>query len=195
MRDSWYADKRDLVKWGTLAHIAEREHLPLIVQVPYSRVGLRPPLLTANGEVPIQSAVWNFFRDLSAAERLGKTLGREIVVIPDLFDPRQRQSYSQTVVERLRTLCTQKVVLLDPDTGLAVGRPAAEHVTPADVQAIWNAINQGDWLVLYQHASRTKTWRTEARHRFAAICCVHECEVFTAPHISWDVGFFAVKKS
>jgi hypothetical protein len=195
MRDSWYADKRDLVKWGTLAHIAEREHLPLIVQVPYPRVGSRPRLQNGGKEVPIQPAVWDFFRNLSGVEHLGKGIGRQIVVIPDIFDPQRRQRYNQTVVDRLRALSTQKVVLLDPDTGLAAGKPAAEHVTPADVQAVWNAINQGDWLVLYQHASRTKTWRTDARRRFTAICCVQECEEFNAPDISADVVFFAVKKA
>jgi hypothetical protein len=183
------------VKWGTLAHIAERERLQLIVQVPYPRRGPRPSLRTSDREVAIQPAVWDFFRDLSAVEELGKTLGRKVVVIPDIFDPRQRQRYNQAVIDRLGSLPAPKVVLLDPDTGLASGRPSAKHVTPADVQVIWNAINRDDWLVLYQHASRTKTWRTDARRRFAAICGVQECEEFTAPDISWDVVFLAVRKS
>ncbi len=35
MKDTWYADQRDLVKWGTLAHLAERRSLTAIVQVAY----------------------------------------------------------------------------------------------------------------------------------------------------------------
>jgi len=195
VRDSWYADKRDLVKWGTLAHIALREHLQLIVQVPYARGGSRPTLRTSKGEVAIHPAVWRFFRDLSAVEALGKTLGCKVVVIPDIFDPQQRQAYNQTVVDRLRDFRAPKVVLLDPDTGLASAKPAAEHVAPRDVQGVWEAINRGDWLVLYQHASRTKTWRTDAGRRFAAICGARECEEFLAPQIAWDVVFFAVRKA
>ena len=140
MRDSWYADKRDLVKWGTLAHIAERERLQLIVQIPYARIGPRPPLRTRDTDVEIQPAIWNFFRNLSAVEALGKTLGRQVAVLPDIFDPRQRQKYNQIVVNHLRSLQSPKVVLLDPDTGLAPGKHSAEHVTPADVQVIWNAV-------------------------------------------------------
>ncbi len=33
MRNTWYADQRDVVKWGMLAHIAERHSLAAIVQV------------------------------------------------------------------------------------------------------------------------------------------------------------------
>jgi hypothetical protein len=195
MRDSWYADKRDLVKWGTLAHIAEREHLPLIVQVPYPRVTARPPLQSGNTEVPIHPSVWQFFRNLSAVEDLGAPLGREIVVIPDIFDPRQRQRYNQTVADTLSRLPAGKVVLLDPDTGLAPRKASGEHLTPDDVGAVWSVLHSGDWLVLYQHASRTKTWRADGRQRLEAICCVQECEEFSAPDISWDVVFFAVRKS
>ena len=194
MRECWYADKRDLAKWGTLAYIAQREDLQLIVQVPYLRRDARPSLRTRDGEVGIEPAVWDFFRDLSAVEALGKALRRKIVVILDSFDPRQRQRYNEAVINRLRGLPAPKVVLLDPDTGLAAGKHCAEHVTPADVQAAWNAINRGDWLVLYQHASRTEVWRTDGRQRFAAACGLKECEEFTAPKISADVAFFAAKK-
>jgi hypothetical protein len=66
LRDTWCGDKRELVKWGTLAHIAQREALDLIVQVPYLRYGERAQLQTSNGEVQIQSSIWNFFRNVSA---------------------------------------------------------------------------------------------------------------------------------
>jgi hypothetical protein len=66
LRDTWYGDKRDLVKWGTLAHIAQREALDLIVQVPYLRCGERAPLHTSAGAVEIQSPIWNFFRNVLA---------------------------------------------------------------------------------------------------------------------------------
>jgi len=35
VKDTWYADQRDLMKWGTLAHHAERHSLTAIVQVAY----------------------------------------------------------------------------------------------------------------------------------------------------------------
>lgn len=43
MRDIWYSDNRDLVKWGVLAHIARTQFLKTIVQVPYWRQEMRQP--------------------------------------------------------------------------------------------------------------------------------------------------------
>ena len=31
MKDTWYGDKRDLVKWGTLVHLARRENIKQII--------------------------------------------------------------------------------------------------------------------------------------------------------------------
>lgn len=92
MRDTWFADNRDLVKWGTLAHIAARENLNLIVQIPYFRTGDRPPLNSQNAPVSIHSTVWDFFRNVTAVERLGQQLEREIIVMADPFNPPSVQS-------------------------------------------------------------------------------------------------------
>ena len=51
MKDTWYGDNRDIVKWGTLAHLAARESIKTIVQIPYLRPGDRPPLQTGSGEL------------------------------------------------------------------------------------------------------------------------------------------------
>jgi len=37
MRDKWYADNRDLVKWGVLLTLAERHAAKHILQVLYYR--------------------------------------------------------------------------------------------------------------------------------------------------------------
>ena len=195
MRDTWYGDKRDLVKWGTMAHLTEREAIDLIVQVPYLRPGQRPPLHTPNGPADIQPAVWKFFRNVPAVEALGATLGRRVIVISDEFKPRNRDLYRRLVTDRLTSLPQRKVVLLDPDTGLTPSKAAAEHVSEADVQAIWSSLRDGDWLVLYQHASRSKGWREEGRSRYARLCGVGAVEMFTAPKIASDVTLFAAKKT
>ena len=194
MRDTWYGDKRDLVKWGTLAHIAQRESLDLIVQVPYLRCGERPPLHTNLGHVQIDIAVWSFFRNVYAVEALGAAFGRRIVVIQDAFDRRKRETYRQRVASELARFPQPKVVLLDPDTGIAAGRASGEHVDAEDIKAAWYPLRIGDWLVVYQHASRRKTWREEAQQRFVAACDAKHTEVFTAPEIAWDVAFISAKK-
>jgi hypothetical protein len=119
MRDTWFADKRDLVKWGTLAEIAERENLSTIVQVLYFRTGERPPLQMEGNSTEIHPAVWHFFRNVRSVESLGPKLESEIVVIADEFKPNKRSAYRQVVAHRLTELRKPKVVLLDPDTGIA----------------------------------------------------------------------------
>ena len=39
MRDTWYGDRADLVKWGTLIHLAQREKLGRVVQIAFLRRG------------------------------------------------------------------------------------------------------------------------------------------------------------
>jgi hypothetical protein len=64
LKDTWYGDNRDIVKWGTLAHLAQQESIKTIVQVPYLRAGLRSLLETKTGAVHIDSQVWDFFRSV-----------------------------------------------------------------------------------------------------------------------------------
>lgn len=194
MRDTWFGDNRDLVKWGTLAHIAEREKLNLIVQVPYFRTGDRPPLRPGDICAPIHTAVWDFFRDVAAVEELGPKLGLQIIVLKEVFDPARRKVYRCFVVEQLSNLKQRKVVLLDPDTGIAPSNGGGKHSTAEDIQAIWEALRAGDWMVVYQHASRTKNWREQAQQKLASICGSLDVEVFAAPKIASDVAFLAAEK-
>jgi len=94
MRDTWFADQRDLVKWGALVHLAEQHSLSTIVQVPYLRQGRRERLHIERGEADIHPEVWAFFRDVGSIEALGKRLKRRIVVVDSSFDPRNRPGLS-----------------------------------------------------------------------------------------------------
>lgn len=177
MRDTWFGDNRDLVKWGTLAHIAEREDLAVIVQVLYFRTAEKAPLHYHHSEEDLDRAVWNFFRDVTSISNLGSKLGREIVVVTDKFNPNQRTAYRQIARDRVARLPQPKVVLLDPDTGIAPSKCDGKHATLEDIRAVWDILNEGDWLVVYQHASRSKHWRDEAKEKLAQICGVDEVEV------------------
>jgi len=193
MRDTWYGDQRDLVKWGTLAHLAERESLD-VVQVPFLRLGPRPPLQNRNTESAISPQVWAFFRDVQAVQALGDRLGRRIIVVDCIFEPGHREEYRQQVVTELAGRPQKKVVLLDPDTGIEPERATPKHATVEDVKAVWEVLKQGDWLVLYQHARRRKDWREEALSKFRSACLTEGREMFSAPGIAPDVIFMAVPK-
>ena len=193
MKDTWYADQRDLVKWGTLAHLAERHSLAAIVQVAYLRPGKRGALLNGKGEVPISPAVWSFFREVTAVRSLGDLLHRRIVVIDAHFIPQRRRQYRQAVVESVRSVASSKIVLLDPYTGIAPAKPSGKHVTTEDIAAVWEVLQPGDWIAVYQHQSRSKTWKHDARDRFAAVCG-NDVELYSAPEIATDVLFLARRK-
>lgn len=175
-------------------HIAQQHRLHTIVQVGFFRPGKRAPLVTGSGDVPIDSEVWDFFRDIHRVRSLGRRLGRRVVVIGDKFDPRSRERYRQTVAGEVHRLRAGKVVLLDPDTGIEPGDAAPEHVTVSDVQAVWEALRPRDWLVLYQHASRNAHWQALAKRKFATACSRATVEVFTAPEIASDVAFFGARR-
>jgi hypothetical protein len=194
MKDTWYADHRDLVKWGTLVHVARRERLRAIVQVPFLRLADRPPLQTGAGTVPIDSEVWRFFREPLSVRDLGERLGVDIVVFDRPFVPRQRKDYRQGFVSLIHETGHPKVVLLDPDTGIAPAQAGPQHVTAADVRGAWTGLSRGDWLIVYQHASRTRGWRQEATSRFRMAIGAARVEEFFADKIASDVVFVGARK-
>jgi len=93
----------------------------------------------------------------------------------------------------VRKIAKPKVVLLDPDTGMAA-KPGAQHVGPDDIHSMWEALRPADWLVVYQHASRQRGWAERARKVFMRSCGVSAAVVLTAPRIAWDVVFVGAKK-
>ena len=57
MKDIWYGDEGDVVKWSVLLHLARSEGLRLIVQVAFFRHE-EPALETPDCEVDIPDEVW-----------------------------------------------------------------------------------------------------------------------------------------
>ncbi len=102
--------------------------------------------------------------------------------------PLSRRQHHEAVIVTLRGITSPKVVLLDPDTGIAPSKPSGKHVSPEDVTAVWHALTAGDWLAVYQHRSRRKAWREEARNRLAALCGA-DVRVYSAPEVAPDAVF------
>ena len=194
MRDTWYGDRRDIVKWGTLAHIAERARAGAIVQIPYFRRGGRALLQFGKESAAVPDAVWDFFREIRAVQKLGPALGCEIRVFDEPFEHRNRQAYIAKALRYVAQTMGPKVVLLDPDTGLAPSKAQAQHAAVADIQALWQILSEGDRLVLYQHASRNTGWLVQGEDAFATACGVSAVEVYRAPGIASDVAFFVAGK-
>ena len=194
MQNKWYCDNRDLVKWGTLVHLARSEQTKTVIQVAFLRRAERHPLQTDQGEAEIAQEVWQYLRGVNLIRGLGKKTGLDIVVLDQEFDSKRRREYIREVADFLKSRPEKKVVLLDPDIGIEPKKARLEHVKTDDIQKLWEALSQGDWLVLYQHASREINWREMTRAKFAEVCGAKEVKTFEAREIAWDVAFFAANK-
>ena len=195
MRDQWYGDNRDLVKWGALVHLARREAVSVILHVAMYRPGLAPAALTtARGPVDPPAEVFRHFRDLDDIQRLALVTGLAIEVLKQPFT--DRAAYFGRVCERVRAPRGGPIlVLLDPDIGLAPENPGPEHVTSAEVAVVFEALRSGDVLVCYQHARRQKDWRGRARRAFANAPGLPSFEVEAlGSELARDVLLLAVKK-
>ena len=74
------------------------------------------------------------------------------------FDPKERDTYLRMVVAMLNADNRRKVVLLDPDTGIAPSKQTGDHIGLDEIRSVWEALCRRDWLVLYQHGRRVKGW-------------------------------------
>lgn len=193
MRDAWYSDKRDVIKWGTLIHLARRHRVRTIFQVTFRRFSERPRLESEDGVWPVAEEVWRHFRNLRDIRRLQRPCGVRVRVVDDWFDPKERRTYLRRVAAALRTEARRKVVLLDPDTGIAPANRTAAHIARDEITEVWKVLSPRDWLVLYQHARRARAWRGQVRSQFARACNHARVTVFTS---EWapDVTFFAAAK-
>lgn len=193
MRSKWYADPRDVVKWGSLVHLARREKLTTIVQVAMFVEEPAMGLRAGRTAVDLPEPVWQHFRDLRSIKGLERGAGVKIIVHDAPFEPSARKEYFNRAAERLRHISGSKAVLLDPDTGLARTRPSCRHVSVAEVRVVWEALRRDDWLLLYQHAWRLQGWEQEAKTRFATACGASGVERFRASEQPRDVIVLAAK--
>jgi len=189
MRDAWYADKRDLVKWAGITHLCSIEMIKNIVYVAYYRRNEWSTLLFDGADITLEQQVLNHFRNLRDIDRLAGRMGLNIKVIEREFDHATRMDYTQKVLDEIRTISQRKVVFLDPDVGIAVGRCKAQHVKPEEVTMFWRSLNPQDFLVLYQHRFRSSDWMERSRSQFAAACGVktNRVKVWLAKQIAHDL--------
>jgi len=197
MRDQWYADHRDLVKWATLLHVAQTHGIGTIVQVAcYRPDAFAQHKLSVDGmEVDIPGAVWEHFRNVHAIQRLTERTGIAIQVLDDLYC-QPRNAYYTRIARRIAEPREHPwVVFLDPDTGIEPGNASLNHVLEAEVDQVFEAMLLGDMLVFYQHARHTSTWQDDTKAQFArAIKRADGIQVYTGPSLAGDVAFFTVMK-
>ena len=196
MRDKWYADNRDLVKWGVLLTLAERHAATHILQVLYYRPTEWAYLEVDGEDVPVPEAVIRHFRRTSAVLAINAPVPIEVVA--DTFE--NREEYHRVVVDCIRRRSTTPgIVFLDPDTGLASRTPTLDHVLESELSTLWAELKAGDVLVFYQHQTNRngQPWIPEKKEQFerAIGLPAGTAKLARAEKIAQDVVFFYARKA
>ena len=195
MRDKWYLDNRDLVKWATLVHIASEHRLQTILQVPYWRPDEVHPHLNFIGErVAVSDKVLGFFRNIHSITRLGPQIGVSITVVDTEFKPDHRDDYVSEVKTKIQHARRPLALFLDPDTGLQPKKCCPEHTAIREIQTLWPVLKPSEWLILYQHARHTSNWKESVAHELSSLCGNMKAHVARSDDVGKDVALICIEK-
>lgn len=196
MRDEWYGDKRDLIKWGVLLDLEQRYKAKQILQVLYYRPSEWKPIEIDGDKVELNPEVVRHFRNPFAVSKIACKSCIEVMRKPFVH----RDAYQSEVLKRIR-LRTELpgIIFLDPDTGLEPrGKPTLKHVLVSEVWEIWKTLSPGDVLVLYQHQTNRNgsEWIQAKRRQFEKALGIGQgkSKVGRAEGIAKDVAFFFAQK-
>lgn len=196
MQDRWYADNRDLVKWGVLLRLAETYNARRVLQLAFYRSNTFGQVVIDGQRQNIPAEVIAHFRDIRKIASINSTL--RVTVFDAVFE--DRTAYLDAVLKLLAAFAGERcIVFLDPDTGLQPQNPGLEHVLDAEAQTIWHGMKQGDVLVFYQHQTNRigQPWIEPKRVQLAKALEVgpDSIKVAQAPEIANDVVFFFSQKA
>lgn len=195
MRDKYYSDDRDLVKWAVLTHIATKFGLQTILQVPYWRPEKVQPYFNFMGiRVPVSKEVWTFFRNIHSIAQLEPKIGVSIAVVDSEFKPGQRDDYLYEVKTKIQQAKRPLALFLDPDTGLQPMRCGPEHTATWEIEALWPLLKPHEWLILYQHARHTSDWRESVADELSSLCDYMKAHIVQSDDVGKDVAFICIKK-
>ena len=192
MRDKWYSDNRDLVKWGVLLQLAELHNTATILQVAYYRS-------TPWGSIEIDGCAYslplevvNHFRNINNIATLRSNARVRVLDAPC----HDRAQYLQCILMEIQKLPKDPaIVFLDPDTGLQPGgRASLQHVLESELREIWHALRRGDLLVFYQHQTNRdgRPWVKEKQTQFDKAIGLEPggSKLAQGKEIARDVAFF-----
>lgn len=200
MKDKWYADNRDLVKWGSIVSIAREKSIRTIIQVALYRPGKNTLNISIDdgkktypAEFPTE--VWDHFRNIEDIQRLEEKTNLKIIVHKEPFQ--FRLQYFEDLCSKIKEIAESKIIFLDPDIGIAPNNGAKfEHVKPSEIKQVYNSLNPNDILVFYQHAWHVADWKKKAKNKFKqAISTTNEIKTYYSENIVNDVVLFVVKRT
>lgn len=208
MNEKFFGDKCDLVKWSVLLHLADPDKRPLIIQVCFrTKYEFPEKDISVDGKpcISVHDDVMRHFRSLRSVERMPRN-GVEVRVFCHCIEP--RENYVAKAISFIGTCSNEpcfankgRIVLLDPDTGLAPnGGCTLRHITRDDIQRVWKELTRkDDILVVYQHRPqrcRRDDWRRDGEEPFTEAINDRSVEIHRAEsrEIAPDVAFFYVRR-
>ena len=204
MRDKWYGDNRDVVKWGAICAVARQRSIFNVLQIALYRPD-KPDYKLNIGEtiIPLPEKVVQHFRNIDHIQRLAACVKLKIDIYKDLFQWNSqfrtkkdfRKDYFNRLSLGIKQYSKPVIVFFDPDTGIAPKNCEYEHVTDKEIQKVLRAMKAGDVLLFYQHArQRDKDWLNSTRQKFCeAVGMSVPVETITCDKIATDVAFFMVE--
>lgn len=203
MRDEWYGDSKDLVKWSVLLELEQRYNAKHILQILYYQPSKWKRIKIDKDEVELNSAVRQHFRDCSSVTEIACKSRIEVLSGP--FTDNRRE-YQKEVLRRIQQRAKPPgvagIVFLDPDTGLEPRSKATlKHVLGSELAEIWGALSLGDVLVLYQHKTNRRNdsdWIQDKKTQFERALKVQQGKARIGLEKSKNVDvvlFFAEKDS
>jgi hypothetical protein len=196
MRDIWYADNRDLIKWGVLFRLAETFEAGRVLQLPFYRPSEFGRLVIDGQQHDIPEEVIAHFRNLRTIGSVGSKV--RVTVFDLVFQ--DRDAHLQSVLALLPAFAQERCILfLDPDTGLEPRAPRLDHVLASEAEAIWRAMKAGDLLAFYQHQTNRagQPWVESKQRQLAEALTVQTkaVKVASGPTIANDVVLFYTQKA
>lgn len=197
MRDKWFSDKRDLIKWSVLLILARRIRADRVIQIAFINPSEYGSIEIDGEQHQIPLEVLSHFRDIRNVT--GLCQHPRISVFDIVLH--ERDSYLRAALSYVASFSDERcVVFLDPDTGLEPnGGGDSKHVLNHEARAFWDALPQGSMFVFYQHETNKagKPWIEEKRAQLADAIGVppYEVGVASGQNISRDVVFFHAFKS
>lgn len=198
MRDKFYSDKHDLVKWAILYKLANEFLASRIIQIAFYLPSDFPKIRIAGEEYPIPPEVIAHFRDLR------KVCNINSKIRVNVFDVnfKDREEYLDAVKSFLSSFHKERcIVFLDPDTGLAPKRPGLEHVLESEAKEIWDKLKPDDIYTFYQHRNRKGNWIKYMKSRLEGALKLNETPLKIAHELdpkksekTPDVVFFYAQK-
>jgi hypothetical protein len=195
MKNCWYSDNRDLIKWSILIHLAFMNSASRILHIAYFQEHSFPKVELDYEEKAIPREVQQHFRDIKNIENLSS--------------PNKVRLFDKVIIDRNRYVFEAKkiitrfiddrcVVFLDPDTGLEPKKPSLKHVLRKEANEFWENLKLGDVFVFYQHQTNKsgEPWEESKRVEFEKAIGAGKdtVKIGRGPKLAKDVVlFYAIK--